>query len=191
MANLPHSGQTESMDALTVTREEFRQGMNKLLEFLAQGLGGVTGTYGTEDVDPLALILQGEPKLLAAAVPPADDESTRLASTAWVRLRSGLLPKSGGVLTGTVVDAVKAITTAFDLATANVWTAGAIAIPNPTNDTPGTGGLLVLSDAPTSWGSAFKFAGGAPPAPAAFPAVLPFYVQAAGEVLMGHVTEIG
>jgi hypothetical protein len=67
--------------------------MNKLLEFLAQGLGGVPGTFTTEDIDPLALLLQGEPKLLQAATPPANDETTRIPTTEWVRKLSGLLAK--------------------------------------------------------------------------------------------------
>ena len=73
------------MDALTVTREEFRLEMNKLLEFLAQGLGGVPGTFTNEAIDPLALLLAGAPKLLATAEPPANDKSLRLPTTQWVK----------------------------------------------------------------------------------------------------------
>lgn len=85
MSNLPQSSQPASMDALTVTREEFRVGMNQLLEYLAQALGGVSGTYGTQAVDPTKVLLQGEPKLVAGAVPPGSDDSTRLVSSSWVR----------------------------------------------------------------------------------------------------------
>lgn len=85
MSNLPSSGQPGSMDALTVTREEFRQEMNRLLEYLAQALGGIPDAYDTQTVSPAAVVLQGAPKLLAAAAPPADDDSLRLPSTAWVR----------------------------------------------------------------------------------------------------------
>jgi hypothetical protein len=84
MADLPHSSQPASMDSLTVTREEFRLEMHKLLEFLAQGLGGVPGTFTNENVDPLALLLAGAPKLLPTAIPPAKDKSQRLPSTSWV-----------------------------------------------------------------------------------------------------------
>ena len=73
------------MDSLTITREEFRLEMHKLLEFLAQGLGGVPGTFTNENVDPLALLLAGAPKLLATAIPPAKDTSQRLPSTSWVQ----------------------------------------------------------------------------------------------------------
>lgn len=105
MSNLPASGQPASMDALTVTREEFRLGMNSLLEYLAQALGGVAGTYGTQAVDPLQLALQGEPKLAAGAVPAPDDDSLRLVSSAWVQallgeFGEGFLTAAGGTLTG-------------------------------------------------------------------------------------------
>ena len=73
------------MDALTITREEFRLEMNKLLEFLSQGLGGVPGAYSNEAIDPLALLLAGAPKLLSTAIPPAADDSQRLPSTSWVQ----------------------------------------------------------------------------------------------------------
>jgi hypothetical protein len=79
------------MDSLAVTREEFRLEMNKLLEFLAQGLGGVPGTFTTENVDPLALLLAGAPKLLQSATPLDNDETTRVPSTEWVRKKSGML----------------------------------------------------------------------------------------------------
>ena len=73
------------MDSLVITREEFRLEMHKLLEFLAQGLGGVPGTFTNENVDPLALLLAGAPKLLTTAIPPAADNSQRLPSTSWVK----------------------------------------------------------------------------------------------------------
>jgi hypothetical protein len=86
------------MDSLMCTREEFRQGMNKLLEFLAQALGGVPGTFTAEDIDPLKAILQGEPSLLAAAQPPANDDSLRLPSTSWIQAL--LLAQAGRIIGG-------------------------------------------------------------------------------------------
>lgn len=96
MSNLPSSGQPGSMDALTVTREEFRQEMNRLLEYLAQALGGIPDAYDTQTVSPGKVVLQGEPKLLAAAAPPADDDSLRLPSTAWVK--AALAAAAGGAI---------------------------------------------------------------------------------------------
>ena len=180
------------MDALTVTREEFRLEMNKLLEFLAQGLGGVPSTYSNEVIDPLALLLAGTPKLLATAEPPANYESLRLPTTQWVRKFSGALMKAGGAMTGTFTEAVRTVAAgAFDLATGNIWDVPAVAVPNPTGAVAGTSGLLILSALPVSWGSAFKFTGGSAPAPVAFPTVLPFYVNSPTEVLIGKPTEFG
>ena len=89
MADLPSSSQSNSMDALTVTREEFRLGMNEMLEFHAQALGNVSGTYTTETVSPTAVTLQGEPKIAVGAEPAADDDSQRIPSTKWVRALIG------------------------------------------------------------------------------------------------------
>jgi hypothetical protein len=57
MTNLPNSGQANSLDNFNVDRADYRQSMENLLAFLAQGLGGVTGAYGTQAVDPTALKL--------------------------------------------------------------------------------------------------------------------------------------
>ena len=69
MADLPSSSQANSMDSLTVTREEFRLGMNKMLEFHAQALGNVSGTYTTETVSPTNIKLQGTPSLTDGSKP--------------------------------------------------------------------------------------------------------------------------
>jgi hypothetical protein len=55
MTNLPTSNQPTSLDNFNVDRSEYRQGMENLLAYLAQALGGVSGTYTTQPVDPLAL----------------------------------------------------------------------------------------------------------------------------------------
>ena len=78
---------------------------------------------------------------------------------------------------------------AFDLATGNFWTAGAITIPNPTNAVAGTSGLIILTGAPTGWGANFAFPGGTAVAPTSFPALVPFYVQGASTILVGNPTE--
>lgn len=85
MANLPQSGQADSIDSLTVTREQFRLQQKDLLEFLAQALGNVSGSYGTQTVDPLALTLQGTPTLAASAEPTATEDGLRLVTARWVR----------------------------------------------------------------------------------------------------------
>ena len=107
MSNLPPSGQGNSLDNVAVTREEFRVAIGEVLQFLAQSLGGVAGTYTTEAVDPVRAILQGQPALKAGSAPPPDDSSGRIPSTAWVRSlladpATGFLPLAGGTLTGNV-----------------------------------------------------------------------------------------
>jgi len=78
---------------------------------------------------------------------------------------------------------------AFDLATGNLWTCGAIAIPNPTNGVAGQVGVIRVTAAPTSFGNEWDFPGGAYTAPTAFPAIAPFFVTASNQFLLGSWTE--
>lgn len=78
---------------------------------------------------------------------------------------------------------------AFDLTEGNFWTCGAIAIPNPTNGVAGQSGLIIVTAAPTSFGSDWDFPGGAYTAPSTFPAVAPFYVRSSTQFYLGNWTE--
>lgn len=78
---------------------------------------------------------------------------------------------------------------AFDLATGNLWTCGAIAIPNPTNGVAGQVGVIRVTAAPTSFGNQWDHPGGAYTAPTAFPAIAPFFVTASNQFLLGSWTE--
>ena len=94
------------------------------------------------------------------------------------------------LLAGGVSSTERVITaSAFDLSTGNFWVCSNIAVPNPTNAVAGTGGLIRVSAAPSSFGSNFKFPGGSYTAPTAFPAIIPFYVQNSTTILMGNWTE--
>jgi len=78
----------------------------------------------------------------------------------------------------------------FDLSTGNFWTCGAIAIPNPTNATAGTAGLIRVTAAPVSFGGNFDWPDGAGyVAPIAFPAVVPFFVVSSTQILMGNFVQ--
>jgi hypothetical protein len=77
----------------------------------------------------------------------------------------------------------------FDLATGNLWTVGAITVPNPTNAVAGQTGAIRITAGPVVWSSNFKFPGGTAPTIATFPAVIPYYVQDASTILMGYVSE--
>ena len=78
---------------------------------------------------------------------------------------------------------------AFDLATGNLWTVGAITVPNPTNAAAGQTGAIRITAGPVVWSSNFKFPGGSAPTIATFPAIIPFYVQNSTTILMGTVVE--
>ena len=78
---------------------------------------------------------------------------------------------------------------AFDLATGNLWTVGAITVPNPTNATAGQTGAIRVTAGPVVWSGNFKFPNGSAPTIATFPAIIPFYVQDSSTILMGNVTE--
>ena len=78
---------------------------------------------------------------------------------------------------------------AFDLSAGNLWTVGAITVPNPTNAASGQTGAIRITAGPVVWSGNFKFPGGTPPTIATFPAIIPFYVQDASTILMGNVVE--
>jgi hypothetical protein len=79
---------------------------------------------------------------------------------------------------------------AFDLSTGNLWTVGAITVPNPTNAVAGQTGAIRITAGPVVWSSNFKFPGGAgSPTITTFPAIIPYYVENSTTILMGNVTE--
>lgn len=88
MTNLPNSEQTGNLDNIAVTRAEFRSEIGVLLEYIAQALGGVSGTYTSENVNPFSVELQGTPTIEIGAEPGTNNSSYRIANTQWVK-RSG------------------------------------------------------------------------------------------------------
>jgi hypothetical protein len=77
----------------------------------------------------------------------------------------------------------------FDLSTGNLWTVGAITVPNPTNAAAGQTGAIRITAGPVVWSGNFKFPGGTAPTISTFPAIIPYYVQDSSTILMGNVTE--
>jgi len=272
MTNLPSSGQSTSMDNVAVTREDFRQDIGEFLQYTAQALGNVTGTYTTEVIDPTAVILRGSPTIAATAEPLTTDTSLRLANTRWVKYNAnsagttaptnpadgqswvdlsqdppvlkiwddtntawvtaggsvsvpdasetvkgivelataaetttgtsntlavhpaGLkveldkkLNLAGGNLTGGVTQTERTITAgAFNLATGNLWTAGAITVPNPTNAVAGMSGLIRFTAAPTGWGGNFSTA----PNVTVVPSIVPFFVESPTSIRLGQAVGV-
>lgn len=78
---------------------------------------------------------------------------------------------------------------AFDLATGNLWTCGAIAIPNPTNGVAGQVGVIRVTAAPASFDTQWDHPGGSYTAPTDFPALAPFFVISSTQFLLGSWTE--
>ena len=78
---------------------------------------------------------------------------------------------------------------AFDLSTGNLWTVGAITVPNPTNAAAGQTGAIRITAGPVVWSSNFKFPAATAPTIATFPAIIPYYVQDSSTILMGNVVE--
>ena len=93
----------------------------------------------------------------------------------------------GGNFTGGVTMVERPISaTDFDLSTSNFWNAGAIDIPNPTNAVNGQSGLIRLTAEPTSWGANYKNV----PGSVTPESIIPFYVKAADDILLGEPVEV-
>ena len=121
-----------------------------------------------------------------ATTPAASDNDTSVATTAYVKNQVG----ETAVITAQRSMTERTITAgAFDLATGNLWTCGAIAIPNPTNGVAGQVGVIRVTAAPTSFGNQWDHPGGAYTAPATFPALAPFFVTSSTQFLLGSWTE--
>lgn len=121
-----------------------------------------------------------------ATTPAASDDDTSVATTAYVKDQLG----ETAVVTAQRSMTERTITASdFDLSTGNLWTCGAIAIPNPTNGVAGQVGVIRVTAAPTSFGNEWDHPGGAYTAPATFPALAPFFVTSSTQFLLGSWTE--
>ena len=135
--------------------------------------------------------VKGLVELATAAETTTGTDATRAVHPKGLKVElDKKLNLAGGTMTGHLSSTERTITAAaFDLNTGNFWTCGAISIPNPTNATAATSGLIRLTAAPTAWGTHFKHAGGSATAPTAFPAIVPFYVQSSTVILVGKPVE--
>ena len=122
----------------------------------------------------------------AAPTAAASTDTTQIATTAYVKDQVG----ETAVITAQRSMTERTITAgAFDLATGNLWTCGAIAIPNPTNGVAGQVGVIRVTAAPTSFGNQWDHPGGSYTAPTSFPALAPFFVTSSTQFLLGSWTE--
>ena len=131
-----------------------------------------------------------EQALTDASQAAADAAQAAADAAAALAASQGALPTAGGTMTGAIRHTERTITSsAFDLSQGNVWTCGAITVPNPTNAVNGQSGLIRITAGPVIWGSNFKFPGGAAPTISTYPSIIPYYVQSPTVILMGSVTE--
>jgi len=112
---------------------------------------------------------------------------TLSADAAWFNAR--YLRLSGDTMTGAVRQTVRVIPNngAWDLNTGNYWHFAGGTIKNPGNATAGRSGLIYVTAAITGFGTVFT--GGE--SPSAFPAIIPFYVNATNFVRLGKPVEVG
>ena len=85
MTNLPTSNQAGDLDNIAVTRAEFREAIGELLQYVAQALGNVSGTYTNQPVNPEAVILSGAPTIDLDTIPDDDSRDLRVPCTRWVK----------------------------------------------------------------------------------------------------------
>ena len=101
---------------------------------------------------------------------------------------SVLLPLAGGNMTGAVTSTEVAITDAvFDLSQGNFFSSAVDSVPAATNGVNGQSGLIRFTVAPSSLDTVFKTPDGFDIGAAS---VVPFYVKAADEILLGNPVEV-
>ena len=101
---------------------------------------------------------------------------------------SGLLSLSGGTMTGALCSTEVAIAAdKFDLSDGNFFSAGAIAVPNPTGGVPGQSGLIRFTAVPTSLGDQIKLPNNFNITAAS---IVPFYLRPDGTLLLGNPVEV-
>ena len=101
---------------------------------------------------------------------------------------ASFLPISGGNLTGAATQTEVAIAAGgWDLSDSNFFSCGAIDVPNPTNGVNGQSGLIRFTDVPTSLGDQLILPDGFNITAAC---IVPFYVRAADEILLGNPVEV-
>lgn len=129
----------------------------------------------------------------ANAVRSAYDRGTQgvnAASTAQSTANAALA-RTGGTMTGGVYQTVRTISnnSTWNMATGNLWHFAGGTIANPSNATAGMSGLIRVAAAISGWGTNFDFPGGTAVAPAAFPALIPYYVSGTNVIMIGTPIE--
>lgn len=154
--------------------------------------GGTITTSGTLSVRDATTGQTGVVQLSTSV----GSTSTTLAATASAVKSAndnanGRLSTGGGTMTGGVYQTVRTISnnTTWNMSTGNLWHFAGGTIANPSNATAGMSGLIRVAAAISGWGVNFDFPGGAAVAPAAFPALIPYYVSSTNVIMIGTPIE--
>ena len=100
----------------------------------------------------------------------------------------GFLPETGGNLTGAVTaNEITIEAGSWDLSEGNFFNCGAITVPTPTNGVNGQSGLIRFTAAPTSLPTELITPTGFNITAAC---IVPFYVRAEDEILLGNPVEV-
>ena len=148
MTNLPNSEQSGDLDNISVTRAQFREEIGVFLEYVAQALGGVTGNYTTQAINPLAPVLQGTPEIEPGATPPDDSRDDRIPSTRWVQEHGRYV---GSTSPGSPADGMLWVDTSTNPYQLQVYNSGETDFDLLSGFSSGTRMLFQQETAPTGW----------------------------------------
>lgn len=155
-----------------------------------------------EEVTMASLVAKadlGSPAFTGTPTAPtasANTNTTQIATTAYVQTELGDRASTAAnnfTAAQQVTISTQTSDGALDMDASNfIHVGGNDYNTDPTGLNIGTSGLFIAtSAAPTDWHSDFKHPGGSYTAPTAFPAVAPWYINAANSILVGTWTQCG
>ena len=112
---------------------------------------------------------------------------------AWVAAGGGdeYLKVTGGNITGAVTSVEAEISGSWDLSDGPFFVFNGGAIPAFSNGVAGASGLIRVTAAIDSWPAGVNPASGTAPAPLAYPAIIPYYVDSPTTVIVGDAQAPG
>ena len=107
---------------------------------------------------------------------------------AWVAAGGGdtYLKVEGGNITGAITSVENSIGGTWDLSDGPFFSFAGGAVPAFTNGVAGASGLIRATAGIDSWPAGVSGATGTLPAPEAFPAIIPYYVDSSSTVIVGE-----
>ena len=163
--------------------------LNTLNE-LAAALGD-DANFSTTVTNALAARLQLTGGTLTGPLTLAGDPTQALHAATKQYIDSYALPRSGGTVSGSLRSTYTSIPSSgeWNLNSTNTWSCNLRTLRNPTGIAAGQSGIIVLNSAVNSWGSAFKFPGGAAPSGYGTPAIVPYMAVDSTRIFVGNIAE--